>query len=1229
MPKQPKVTALPGARRTAPDVVSRNLVNNTELTLMMPVKPGFIPTRDTVTYATRARLTMEAFHGFRQIAREASMQHPFSDVVERIATIQSYRLSLLENDTKLLLAVSFDQPWEPYIRRIWRDTGPFLDAIICNCVDYDQYASPNGFEAFSRWVRKTQVPADFFYIADNLTVDDRNYLDLMEQRQREGLASNRELDIARMRLPDLEDKAEAERNRDLPEAIAMGLRALGVLYRLNDLFPNVEGSKDHEYFHHATRRLLHGFDSQLVQGRQREVLFRAELAWFEQEIKPPRKPRTRKRPGAGVIQGGILEPYREVSHGVLLLMRIRNLSDACRFIAELPVTAAGREPDKRTPRYNVGFTYNGLVQLQADPADLADLPQEFKEGMAARAGMLGDVRTNHPDNWNLPDRLGERADNVAKVEMSSVDFVIQIRCSRRGSDYVGEWGPAHPLYATVQQLARDTGWSGVQLLAIQAMGHQRDTYKRTEHKIREHFGFIDGISQPDIKENPDLESDTWNNDGAVGDVLLGHGNSYGDPAYPENARGGFLDNGSFLVIRKLKQDVAALNKRLPGDRAQRRQRLAKMMGRHQDGRPLVRHRNGDYNNFDFDKDQNGDKCPIHSHVRRMNPREFKPVVGEDRGGRIRVPRIVRRGMSYGETVTDDNLDADRGLMFMAYNASLAEQFEVLQRWLSGGNSSGGYSGQADPFMGVPEYGKKSTFRYVDGGKLIHQHMQDEKDPQPIVKLEWGLYLFVPSMRTLKSLTNPVGRPSLVERGEAIIKDLERLAAEQALGFPRKDHEVCVYQRWKAVLEDVQPSREEDLDAVWAAVRAKHGGVLRTPYGVLVGSERLVREVFADDGRRFSVRKYWWRLRKSFGDIYLSMDPRPKAFPGKDPSQPPRQQPYHKQVKYGDYQRRGEEVNALLHSFGEAWAFDPAYRYTSEKFGPEFPVGVQGNLRVRDLVHVVLGELSRDWFGIPNSREIHVGGEPTVDRPDTLHCPYHFISSSRYAFSPNPGPAAVDEGKDHGSRLQAATLKWVRRIKADPKKNPTPIGGELFRIMGDKPTQLASELIGAMHGFLPSTLGNLLKAIDMWSNDGNLWRIQEDYLNDGGVDPLTRANSAIRDPLLRALQYRPVPDQLHRIVVDRHVQLGREALEPGDTVVIGIGSASAELLEKGRADATWVFGGDYYGKNAGTHGCPGQKIAMGVMLGITAALLDAGQLRAEAPPLILTLMSRAEEVDQEV
>ena len=47
----------------------------------------------------------------------------------------------------------------------------------------------------------------------------------------------------------------------------------------------------------------------------------------------------------------------------------------------------------------MAFTWNGLRALGVDDASLATFPEEFREGMAARADILGDTGANHPDNW--------------------------------------------------------------------------------------------------------------------------------------------------------------------------------------------------------------------------------------------------------------------------------------------------------------------------------------------------------------------------------------------------------------------------------------------------------------------------------------------------------------------------------------------------------------------------------------------------------------------------------------------------------------------------------------------------------------------------------------------------------------------------------------------------------------------------------------------------------------
>src|SRR5438034_10696064 len=45
----------------------------------------------------------------------------------------------------------------------------------------------------------------------------------------------------------------------------------------------------------------------------------------------------------------------------------------------------------------VGFTWNGLQMLGVDDASLATFPEEFRQGMAARAGVLGTTGANRSE----------------------------------------------------------------------------------------------------------------------------------------------------------------------------------------------------------------------------------------------------------------------------------------------------------------------------------------------------------------------------------------------------------------------------------------------------------------------------------------------------------------------------------------------------------------------------------------------------------------------------------------------------------------------------------------------------------------------------------------------------------------------------------------------------------------------------------------------------------------
>src|SRR3982750_887708 len=75
----------------------------------------------------------------------------------------------------------------------------------------------------------------------------------------------------------------------------------------------------------------------------------------------------------------------------------------------------------------VAFTWNGLRALGVDEASLATFPEEFRQGMVARAQMLGDAGANHPDHW-----LGGLAspDLHAIVILFARDAAERERCTR-------------------------------------------------------------------------------------------------------------------------------------------------------------------------------------------------------------------------------------------------------------------------------------------------------------------------------------------------------------------------------------------------------------------------------------------------------------------------------------------------------------------------------------------------------------------------------------------------------------------------------------------------------------------------------------------------------------------------------------------------------------------------------------------------------------------------------
>ena len=206
-------------------------------------------------------------------------------------------------------------------------------------------------------------------------------------------------------------------------------------------------------------------------------------------------------------------------------------------------------------------------------------------------------------------------------------------------------------------------------------------------KGHEHFGWLDGVSQPGINglSNP-----------FPGQRLLDPGLfvfGYGTTANPPVP---WMKNGSFMVFRRLKQlvpefDTLILNQ---GQNLGMDPVLlgARLVGRWKSGAPVVLTPAQDdstmgpdpqrNNNFDFADDQAQRRCPFGAHIRKTNPRE--DLVPQEKG--VDPHRIIRAGIPFGPEVSPAEETAgatqqDRGLMFVCYQTSIPNQFEFVQsKW---------------------------------------------------------------------------------------------------------------------------------------------------------------------------------------------------------------------------------------------------------------------------------------------------------------------------------------------------------------------------------------------------------------------------------------------------------------------------------------------------------------------------------------------------------------------
>ncbi|MGH9213419.1 MAG: Dyp-type peroxidase [Acidimicrobiales bacterium] len=441
------------------------------------------------------------------------------------------------------------------------------------------------------------------------------------------------------------------------------------------------------------------------------------------------------------IQGNVLRGYG-FDHAHHLLFSVVDPAAAGRWLEQIlpQVTPATPWTTRPLTTLNVAFTHRGLAALGVDDDVLESFPTDFREGMRARAeDHLGDVGADSPTGWE-PAGAHHPAVHVL--------FMVHARSAEAGE-------------TRGFLLASEATEHGLTLVASERLGALRapPTGANARAPQLEHFGFVDGISQPAVEGA--LEPTTVPGNGTplsrgrwrpvrAGEFVLGYPDEE-EHSPPVPTPEALVRNGSYLVYRKLAQDVAAFRRATA--RLADRHRLAptelaaKLVGRHADGAPLVPPARGGSvpagpNDFRYRDDRRGRGCPVASHIRRANPRDgfgLKPEL-------VSRHRLLRRGMPYGPPLAPEATDDDgvpRGLVFMAYCASIRRQFEFVQRaWMNDGNAFGaGHT--PDPIAGHGAAPRRYVFEVPGRPPVFLAGL-----PR-LVRSRGGDYLFQPGLRGLR------------------------------------------------------------------------------------------------------------------------------------------------------------------------------------------------------------------------------------------------------------------------------------------------------------------------------------------------------------------------------------------------------------------------------------------------------------------------------------------------
>lgn len=429
---------------------------------------------------------------------------------------------------------------------------------------------------------------------------------------------------------------------------------------------------------------------------------------------------------------------------------------------------------------NLAISYAGFETLKVSDADLKKFPEAFKNGMAARKKEVGDLGASDPTKWIPPFD-----------KPKSVHAVLLI-----AADHASE------LEAKVKAVTGTPAFqAGVKILLNQPGKTRGDL------PGHEHFGFKDGISQPGVRGVDPPDDPIGNpNQGHPGQDLLWPGEfvlGYNtqipvigdDGSSPNDAPGdvsesgpSWTKNGSYLVFRRLHQDVPAFEKNVGVLATKLGWSVdltgAKLVGRYKSGcpieetefhpqpysppstdpgspmggNPILASSNTLNNNFEYEDDEQGVICPMSAHIRKAYPRDedtsslppkHKP---EDSESETQTHRLLRRGIPYGAPfVPHDPASAsvDRGLLFLAYQHDIETHFEFVQgAWVN--NPTFPPNPKDQPRL-LAEPGLDPIMSQTPNGKMLIDPARQPVDVKHFVTTTGGEYLFAPSISTLQAI----------------------------------------------------------------------------------------------------------------------------------------------------------------------------------------------------------------------------------------------------------------------------------------------------------------------------------------------------------------------------------------------------------------------------------------------------------------------------------------------